>query len=354
MMMNRFEYPPPPSMDRREPAADSPRRRVERMLLGSSAPITAVREQILDVAAFGDVNVLILGETGTGKDLVGRALHAAAAPRGSYVPLNCSAIPGSLFESELFGHQSGSFTGARGAREGLLQEAAGGTLFLDEVGEMPRDLQPKLLRVLDSRTFRSLGANRERIFDARVVSATNRDIGRFAGLREDLFFRLAGFTIQMPPLRKRPEDIPLLAASFLTAFCRAHQLPSLWLTDDALDLLWHHPWNGNVRELKSVMERSAIVARDGRVDARVVRQGLLATSPSPPRRGSIPAPPASATSLRASVGRGMGLREAEREIILGALDRNEGNVARTARELGLPRSTLRARLRRYEVALTGS
>jgi len=322
------------------------------LLLGESAGIDTVRRQIRDVASFGDVNVLVLGETGTGKELVADAIHRVGpAPDKPFLPVNCAAIPETLFEAELFGHQAGTFTGAKSERVGLIEEAGRGTVFLDEIGEMPDSLQPKLLRALDRRSFRRVGANREQPFSARIVSATNREIDDLAGLRRDLFWRLAGFTIRLPPLRSRLEDVEILSRAFLTDFARTHVMPIPELSGEALATLHAHHWPGNVRELKVVIQRAVIVARGGLITAEMLEQGLHA----PPTRlqrptvhaMAIPAPAVARLPTPAH-GLGRGLRELERELILRTLERNDGNVASTARQLGIPRSTLRARLRRYD------
>ncbi len=321
---------------------------LQELLLGESPAIDVVRQQIRDVAGFGDVNVLVLGETGTGKELVAEAIHRVGpAPDRPFLPVNCAAIPEALFEAELFGHEAGAFTGAKTQRAGLIEEAGRGTVFLDEIGEMPESMQPKLLRALDRRSFRRIGANREQPFGARIVSATNRQISELAGLRQDLFFRLAGFTIHLPPLRERLEDIEILAPAFLAHFARAHGLPKPELSRDALATLRAHEWPGNVRELKVAVQRAVIVARGGLVTSKMLLQGLHAPPSRLERRRSsgavvIDRLPTPAHAL------GRGLRDLEREVILRTLARNAGNVARTARQLGIPRSTLRARLRRYD------
>ncbi|MCB9595123.1 MAG: sigma-54-dependent Fis family transcriptional regulator [Sandaracinaceae bacterium] len=323
---------------------------LEDLLLGESAAIEAVRAQIRDVAMFSDVSVLVLGETGTGKELVANALHrVGAAPEKPFLAINCAAIPEPLIESELFGHEAGTFTGAKEGRMGILEEAGRGTVFLDEIGEMPSLVQPKLLRALDQRTFRRIGSNREKAFTARIVSATNRTEADLAGLRRDLFYRLAGFVIQLPPLRERLDDVVPLARSFARSFAEAHVLPIPEIGPDAIAALQAHRWPGNVRELKVVVQRSVILARGGTVSGRMIEQGLYAALPARQRRISS-APPAQIRSITPAygIGDGRNLRELERDVILKTLQSNAGNVARTARQLGIPRSTLRARLRGYE------
>ena len=305
---------------------------------GTSKEIEIVREQLRSVSRFADVSVLVLGDTGTGKELVARALHEATfGPDAPFVAINCAAIPEHLIESELFGHEAGAYTGARGAKVGLLEAAAGGSVFLDEVGEMPMALQPKLLRVLESREFRRIGSTKSRPFDARVLSATNRERwDRDAQLRSDLTYRLAGFTVRLPPLRERGDDVTLLGDHFLRSFQARHGLPSLQLDPVAAELLAAHDWPGNVRELKATLEHAAILADDGVIGSRQLRSALAA-------RRETPNPPVAA----APVGeRARGLRAVERQLILEAMERHGGNVSRAARELGLPRSTLRSKLER--------
>lgn len=306
---------------------------------GASKQIELVREQLRSVSRFADVSVLVLGDTGTGKELVARALHEATfGPEAPFVAINCAAIPEHLIESELFGHEAGAYTGARGAKVGLLEAAAGGSVFLDEVGEMPAALQPKLLRVLESREFRRIGSTKTRAFEARVLSATNREPwDRDAALRSDLTYRLAGFTVRLPPLRERGDDVTLLGYHFLRAFEARHGLPSLQLEPVARELLAAHDWPGNVRELKATLEHAAILADGGVIGSRQLRSALAA------HRREAPSPPVAAAP---TTERAHGLRAVERQLILEAMERHGGNVSRAARELGLPRSTLRSKLER--------
>lgn len=321
-----------------------------RRIVGDSPEVRLIRQEIRNVARFPDVSVLVLGETGTGKELVAEAIHALSCPPGRpFVAINCAAIPEHLFESELFGHEAGAYTGARGLKLGLLESAAGGTVFLDEIAEMPESLQPKLLRALESRRFRRVGSNRDVPLQARVVSATQRialDRGK-GSLRPDLYYRLAGFTLALPPLRDRPNDIDVLARTFLAAFRARHPGCPLTFTERALETLHAHFWPGNVRELKMVVEHAVILANDDVVTAADVS---VALRHQPARRPPSSIPPAARPELRRvdSVP-GRGLRELERELILKAFEQNGRNVSRAARALGLPRTTLRARLKRYGV-----
>ncbi|MFZ5889552.1 MAG: sigma-54-dependent transcriptional regulator [Myxococcota bacterium] len=352
----------------------SARRGVDR-LLGVSTEIQRVREQIISLARFRDVPALIIGETGTGKEVVAAAIHDISAPTAPFVSINCAAIPEELFESELFGHEAGAFTGAKTARAGLLETVEDGTLFLDEVGEMPARLQPKFLRVLQTRTFRRIGGKRELPLRARVLSATNRRLSAEEqdGMRPDLYFRLAGFTIALPPLRKRISDTDILATSFLREFAERYPGLPTRLNDSAAELLQVYNWPGNIRELRSITERAAMLSGGSTVDREAVvaafQQGqieLVAAAPEVPpslesddfRFGTdgslsdLPARlsrqvPAQAGSNEAA--ESVGLNEIQRRITVDVFTRYEGNLARTARHLRIPRTTLRDRLRRYGV-----
>jgi two-component system, NtrC family, response regulator AtoC len=320
-----------------------PRDAVEQILGGSSA-IGLVREQIRSVARYADVPVLVLGETGTGKELVARALHESTFGTDKpFVAINCAAIPETLFESELFGHEAGAYTGARGVRVGLFEAAAGGTVFLDEVGEMPAPMQPKLLRVLESREFRRVGSNRNLPLQARIISATNRNpwLSSCQALRPDLLYRLAGFTLRLPPLRERTGDIPILARHFVAAFRERYGTPQLRLSSEAVELLEAHQWPGNIRELRVVTEHACIVSRGAAITAADVRAALGVHRQSAGENAVVRTAP-----REAELPPSRKLRDLEREIILNALDANEGNISRTAKQLGIPRSTLRAKLKR--------
>lgn len=362
--------------------ANKPRQGVER-LLGESKGIRRIREQIISLSRFRDVSALIIGETGTGKEVVAAAIHDLSAADSPFVSINCAAIPEELFESELFGHEPGAFTGARGARPGLLETVGDGTLFLDEVGEMPARLQPKFLRVLQTRLFRRIGGKQERSLRARVVSATNRKLTaeEQEGIRPDLYFRLAGFTISLPPLRKRMSDVDALAHCFLREFAdRYPGLPTRF-DDSAAEVLLSYGWPGNIRELRTVMEQAAMLARTNIVDKEAVlaalQQGQAHLDEYPSERPAAPdvspfgldddldltgireiVPPASSSTLRRRIAGQDGgtalngpvdLNEIQRQITIEVFEQLEGNLARTARHLRIPRTTLRDRLRRYGV-----
>ena len=338
-------------------------------LVGGSGPIVELREHVRRVGYFRDLSVLIQGPTGTGKELVAQAIHAVTCPDEPFVSVNCAAVPEQLFESELFGHEAGAFTNAKSCHVGLLEEAGRGTLFLDEVGEMPLVLQAKLLRALEIRQFRRVGGNRTRIFSARVVSATNRSLASElkSSMRADLFYRLAGYTIATPALTAHLSDLPELAGYFLEEFARRNRISATGLSADGLEALLSHTWPGNVRELRAVVENASIVARGGMVrrkeiDMALAARGVVDRGPGselePPPPVSFERPsmserandgPRSPVSSRAESGvrRRVTLPDLERDVILQAFEESRHNLARAARSIGIPRTTLRARLRKY-------
>ena len=245
-------------------------------LIGSSTAMNVLRRQIECVAAFPQVSVLIDGPTGTGKELVARSIHDLTSESEPMTTINCAAIPENLLESELFGHASGSFTSARSSRLGLFEEAGHGTVFLDEVGEMPHSLQTKLLRVLETREFRPVGSNQTKRLHSRVISATNRGLSPHepSALRQDLYFRLAGYTLRTPLLATRTEDIPALAHHFLSEFASHHALSTPEISREALAALCEYGWPGNVRELKRCTENIAMVTRGKRIEREDVEATL--------------------------------------------------------------------------------
>ena len=306
-------------------------------IIGASRPMRALFEQIT-IAARSVGTVLITGESGTGKELVARAIHEASKRSGSFVPVNCAAIPAELMESELFGHTGQAFTGAKQARKGLIETADNGTLFLDEIGELPLLVQPKLLRALQDKVVRAVGANMERAVNVRVIAATNRDLekdvseGRF---REDLFWRLNVLHIPVPALRERAYDVPLLVEHFIAKICEAAGHKPLAVAPEALALLTAYAWPGNVRELENALERAVAFACGAQI--------LVEDLPERVRSGGGIA----ALLLRASE-RTLTLREVEREYILEILRRMGGNKLRAAQMLGLDRKTLYRKLEEYQ------
>jgi len=293
-------------------------------------------------AADYDISVLITGESGTGKELLARAIHYGSARAGkAFVVENCGALPDELLESELFGCKKGAFTGAYQDRIGLFEVADGGTIFLDEIGETSPAFQVKLLRVLQESEIRPLGAQRVRKVDVRVVAATNRDLeaemraGRF---RRDLYYRLAAFPIHLPALRERPMDIPLILDHVLADVGRAFRRPVGRLSDEALAILARYDWPGNVREVQNEIQRMAVLAGDGPMNADLL-------SPRLHHAGTTPA--IAAGTLKDMV------EALERTMILAALDAHGGNISRVATVLGLSRVGLRNKLQRYDLRRDG-
>jgi two-component system response regulator AtoC len=290
-----------------------------------------------------DATVLVTGESGTGKELVARLLHFGGRRKGEpFVALNCGAIPETLLESELFGHRRGAFTEAKSDRPGLIEEAAGGTLFLDEIGEFPLPLQTKLLRFLQDGEIRRLGDTETRKVNVRLVAATARDLEReVAGgrFREDLFYRLNVIRIHVPPLRERRDDIPLLAGHFLSHYCGKYGKREMLLSADALEALSGHEWRGNVRELRNVMERCALLASG----AELSRAGLLAVWKGGGASGGRPSGPALEIRVPVSPERPdlkAAVRELERQLIRIALERTGGSRPKAAELLGISHPTL--------------
>ena len=312
-------------------------------IIGESPAIGKVLSEVCQVAAT-PATVLITGETGTGKELVARAIHKHSARAARpFIRVNCAAIPATLCESEFFGHEKGAFTGATNRRAGRFELAQGGIIFLDEVGELPLELQPKLLRVLQEHEYEPVGSSQTRKLDVRVIAATNRELsaevaaGRF---REDLYYRLNVFPIAVPPLRKRGADVELLARLFVKRYSRRIGKPQPNLTADCLRRLRSYHWPGNVRELENVMERAVIIARDGSLS---LRDALPLDSLQAAGRG-----PAETHNLRTK----RELRELERETLLRTLERCGWKVAGphgAARALGVPPSTFASRMRALRI-----
>jgi two-component system, NtrC family, response regulator AtoC len=305
-------------------------------LVGRSASIAGVRATLQRLSESTSTTVLIEGETGTGKEVVARLLHERG-PRasGPFIKINCAALPAAMVESELFGHERGAFTSASMANPGLVESARGGTLFFDEIGELPLELQAKLLRFLEQRTYRRVGGTEELDADVRVVAATNVDLERRLreGLfRSDLFFRLGVVRIQIDPLRKRPEDIPPLAATFVAQQDLALGRQVRGVSAAALRVLGEHPWPGNIRELRNVVQRAFVLFPEMReLDARHLPAGLGAAG-RPPRLALEALP---------------GLQLAERLAIGAAVESVGGNLAEAARRLGLGRFALLYRMRKH-------
>ncbi len=330
-----------------------------RSLVGNSRSIQLVRKLIEQVAD-SEANVLILGESGTGKEVVARNLHYYSSRKeGPFVPVNCGAIPGDLLESELFGHEKGAFTGAISARQGRFELANGGTLFLDEIGDMPLAMQVKLLRVIQERTFERVGSNKSIKSDIRIIAATHRNLeieitdGRF---REDLYYRLNVFPIEMPPLKKRVEDIPLLINELITRL-EHEQRGSTRLTPAAIGALCQHHWPGNVRELSNLMERLVIMYPYGVVNTRDLPEKFRSAHDKMEHHETEidiierTAMPISVDNVPQLSGGGIDLKEhlAELEfnLIKQALDESDGIVAHAAKLLHMRRTTLVEKMRKY-------
>lgn len=305
-------------------------------------------------AAPSTVTVLVLGETGVGKELVAGAIHRASGARSGrpLVRINCAAVPGALVESELFGHERGAFTGASASKPGLLEAADGGTVFLDEIGELPLAAQPKLLRVLEAREVMRVGGLRARSIDVRFIAATNRDLraevarGNF---RDDLYFRLNGVAIAVPPLRERPADIEPLARHFVDAFCRQLERSVPSLDASALQRLRGHPWPGNVRELRNVVEWAVLHAPGDAIEAHHLPPTLENAGVDRVAYRQAPGPATSAARTEPPSSPWTETQLAERQRIIDALAACNGNQTRAAERLHMPRRTLVAKLAAYAI-----
>ncbi|ABB24276.1 two component transcriptional regulator, Fis family [Pelodictyon luteolum DSM 273] len=319
-------------------------------IIGRSRAIKASMEQAVQVMET-DLNVLILGESGTGKELFAQAIHQGSRRNcGPFVSVNCAAISSTLADSILFGHAKGSFTGAATDHTGFFEQADKGTIFLDEIGDMEADIQAKVLRAIQERKIRRVGEKHERSVDFRVISATNRNFAdaiRSNQFREDLYYRLEEFPLFLPPLRERPEDIPLLARHFLDEFASANNIEKLSFTDEALAGSKEYHWPGNIRELKNAVQRAAVTRKGDEVDSLrpILKHG----------NGSTAGHPASAlagSAAQRSAGHGpdmqsYSLEEHEREAILKAYKASNGNLTKTARMLGIGRATLYRKLDKF-------
>ncbi len=324
------------------PASGAPRRAVQGpsdLLWQSASPVMQQLLAQIDRVAATEVTMLAVGESGTGKELVARAVHDRGARRaGPFVAVNCGAISPTLIESELFGHEKGGFTGAVQQKAGYFEQARGGTLFLDEVTEMAPDMQIKLLRVLETRTFHRVGGDTQIVCDVRILAATNRDpvdAVRTGQLREDLLYRLAVFPLHIPPLRERGEDIAQLARHFLAEF-NAMEGADKVFSGTALERLRHYGWPGNVRELKNTIYRAFILA-DRIID--IANPNIAAQPPRPATLDGF-----------VNVRIGTSLADAQREIILATLARFDGDKRQAAHSLGISLKTLYNRLDAYRAS----
>ena len=320
-------------------------------LIGRSPAFQQMLELVARVGPSG-ASVLLLGESGTGKELVARAVHEASSRAAApLVVVDCASLPEALFESELFGHERGSFTGAHANKAGLVEAASGGTLFLDEVGDIPLAMQVKLLRLLESGTYRRVGSTDLRRTDVRVVAATHRDLQAMVAagsFREDLFYRLSAFPIHLPPLRERLEDIPLLAVALLARVAPERRLS---LSKDALARLTAHAFPGNVRELRNVLERAALMTDGDKIEADAMARALVvhgtARAPAPAKALAAPDAPAQADPADCPTGTSV-LRDAESAAVRAAVLKHKGSRAELARQLGISERSLYRKLRDIE------
>ena len=305
-------------------------------MVGVSAAMRQVYEQIGQVART-NATALLRGESGTGKELVAQAIHQnSERALGPFVKFNCAALPDPLFESELFGHERGAFTGALARKKGRFELARGGSLFLDEVGELSPSAQAKLLRVLQFREFERLGGTETLRTDARIVAATNKDLQSAVAegtFREDLFYRMNVFTITLPALRERPVDIPALAEYFLAKYAVEHNRDVRSIAGTALEMLSDYAWPGNVRELENVIERAIVVCDGGVIQERHLPEAVRRANVAPVLRRTL----ASAVA------------EFERSLIEDALREARGNISRAARTLGATERILRYKAQKYGI-----
>ncbi|MCA1818095.1 MAG: sigma-54 dependent transcriptional regulator [Acidobacteria bacterium] len=309
-------------------------------IIGASKAMQTIYETIESVAK-SDANVLIVGESGTGKELIANAIHYnSLRAKKPFIKVNCAALPKELIESELFGHTKGAFTGAHADKDGLIQHAAGGSLLLDEIAEMPVELQPKLLRVLQERSYRKIGSEKTYAVDFRLITSTNRmpaDAIRDGLLRDDLFYRISTITIHVPPLRERTEDIQLLAEHFFRMYARKYQRSINGISQAAYQRLFGHTWPGNVRELQNVIERAVLLAKSNKIEPVDL----------PFDNGSLPEK--SAQGQGWDVPPNMTLEDIEKLVIERTLQRTGGNKQAAANLLGIYRPRLYSKIRKYNI-----
>ncbi len=307
-------------------------------IIGESPAMREIFEVVQQVAPTR-ATVLVLGESGTGKELIAKAVHQLSPrARQPFVTVHCAALAPTLLESELFGHERGAFTGAHERRIGRFEQAQGGTLFLDEIGEIDATIQVKLLRFLGERTFERVGSNKTLTADVRLVAATNKNLeelvkaGKF---REDLFFRLRVVEIELPPLRERSGDIPLLAQTFLREFVRENNKPVNDFTVEALEAMMHCPWPGNVRELRTAIEHAVVLCRGERITVRDL---------PPSVRGGL-----ATADTKSLPGKALTVKDAEKQLIIRALKETDGNRTRAAQKIGMSRRTFHRKLHEYHL-----
>ncbi|MBK7992626.1 MAG: sigma-54-dependent Fis family transcriptional regulator [Blastocatellia bacterium] len=320
-------------------------------IIGSSQAMQEVFETI-DLVAGTDANVLIIGESGTGKELVANAIHYnSLRAKKSFIKVNCAALPKDLFESELFGHLKGAFTGAVDAKQGLIGAANGGSLLLDEIGEMPIELQPKLLRILENRSYRQVGSSKEIPADFRLICSTNRDLNQSVEkgtMRQDLFYRINTITIKIPPLKQRLEEIPLLAETFIKRFNEKYQKKIVGITPDAYELMYSYSWPGNVRELHNVLERAVLLCREEEIRpaniylermSEIVNSNVTSVVE---QKSSIDDLVFSSKELT-----NFSLDEIEKKAILYVLEKTNWNKVAAAKSLGIYRARLYSLMKKH-------
>ncbi len=313
-------------------------RRVVPHILGDSPAIRQVMDTVKQIAPTRS-SVLIQGESGTGKELVARALHELSGRKGDFVAIHCAAIPETLFESELFGHEKGAFTGAVEQHKGFFEKADGGTIFLDEIGEVPLPVQVKLLRVLETRSFERVGGTQNITVDVRIVSATNRDLEQMVAsgaFREDLYYRLNVVKILIPPLRERTSDIPILVRGFLSQIAAENGKENMTISEPAMAALCAARWPGNIRELRNCVENMVVLCRTGEIGLENVPVNIRESSSPGITRDILAAPSCD-------------LEKNERILIERALNECGGNRSRAAEKLGISRRTLHRKLKLYNI-----
>jgi DNA-binding NtrC family response regulator len=303
--------------------------------------------ELIRKAAWSDANILIIGESGTGKELVARAIHANS-PRssGAFVPVDCAALPENLLESELFGHEKGAFTGAVRTKPGLLETGSGGTVFLDEIAELPVSLQAKFLRALQEREVRRVGGTRPIAVDVRIVSATNRDLRQAVGkgeFREELYYRINVIGVQLPPLRARHGDVPLLVQHFVSRYGRGRETAIESVDPDAMRVLEGYGWPGNIRELQNVIERACALADGTRITTRDLPEHLSA----PGSPGAVSA--STSVDLPLPTAKAQWMRELEAAYLVDQLNRHGGNISQAARAAGIDRKTFHRLINKYGI-----
>ena len=313
-------------------------------IIAQSAVMQSIMELVKQVAP-SRATVLLTGESGTGKEVIAKALHDESFRRGKFVAVHCAALPATLLESELFGHEKGAYTGANEMRKGRFELAEGGTLFLDEIGEIDLSTQVKLLRVLESRTFERLGGTETLTSDVRIVAATNRDLAKMVAegsFREDLFYRLNVVSIKLPGLRERKDDIPLLVKHFVDMVCKDNNRNTLQITPAAMELLERYDYPGNIRELRNTVERMVVLARNEALDVDDIPLQIR-NFQSGQNAAAVAVPPAAP----AVESQKLDLNGNERKLIEQALQSAGGNRTRAAEILGISRRTLHRRLNEY-------